>query len=64
MIGLKIVGELLDNQKGYKTKLFFIILRFQNLFDIKPKISKFNNNILQCIMDEAVILCYTQISIE
>lgn len=39
-------------------------MEFNTSFDIKPKINRFNNNVPQCTVDDAVIIEYAQMSIE
>ena len=50
--GLKIVHDLPDNQKGYRTKFAYLYnsggWNIKTCFDIKPNLSGFNNGIPQC----------------
>lgn len=61
------MGELMDNQKGYQIKFFLFSFHpwnFKSSFNVKPKVNKFNNNALQCTLDEVVIIEYAQMTIE
>lgn len=66
--GYKIIGELSDNQKGFRTMFAFLYSSqpwsFKTSFDIKPNVNKFNNNVPQYAVDDAVIIKYALMSIE
>ncbi|XP_057546647.1 uncharacterized protein LOC130825435 [Amaranthus tricolor] len=66
--GLKIVQDLPDNQKGYRTKFAYLYnsegWNIKTSFDIKPNLSGFNNGIPQCSFSDAVIIEYAKMDIQ
>ena len=66
--GLKIVHDLPDNQKGYRTKFAYLYSsrgwNIQTSFDIKPNFSGFKNGIPQCSLNDAVMIEYTKMDVQ
>ena len=66
--GLKIVHDLPDNQKGYRTKFAYLYnsggWNIKTSFDIKPNLSGFNNGIPQCSFDDTVIIEYAKMDVQ
>ncbi|XP_057527555.1 uncharacterized protein LOC130806469 isoform X2 [Amaranthus tricolor] len=66
--GLKIVQDLPDNQKGYRTKFAYLYnsegWNIKTSFDIKPNLSGFNNGIPQCSFNDAVIIEYAKMDVQ
>ena len=66
--GLKIVHDLPDNQKGYRTKFAYLYSsrgwNIKTSFDIKPNLSGFNNGVPQCSFTDAVIIEYAKMDVQ
>ena len=66
--GLKIVHDLPDNQKGYRTKFAYLYSsggwNIKTSFDIKPNLSGVNNGIPQCSFTNAVIIEYVKMDVQ
>ena len=66
--GIKIVHDLRDNQKGYRTKFAYLYsFRGWNIktsFAIKPNLFGFNNEVPQCSFTDAVIIEYAKMDVQ
>ena len=66
--GLKIVHDLPDNQKGYRTKFAYLYSsrgwNIKTSFDIMANLSGFNNGIPQCLFTDAVIIEYAKMDVQ
>ena len=66
--GLKIVHDLPDNQKGYRTKFAYLYSsrgwNIKTSFDIKPNLSGFNNGIPQDSFTDGVIIEYAKMDVQ
>jgi putative gypsy type transposon len=65
---LEIVHDLPDNQRNYRTKFAYLYCsqgwNIKTSYDIKPKLSNFNNGIPVCSINDAVIIEYAKMDVK